>query len=154
MKRLIVDASVCAGCRICELACAHSHELKYSPSLSRLTVIKIDKYGMDYPLTCRQCPQCPAMESCPVEALNRAIDGTIMVDNETCIGCSQCTQSCIYSAIKMWKSKPLICDLCSGDPACVKRCPTEALRFEEAEFFSQSLEETFSKLRKEWEIDA
>jgi Fe-S-cluster-containing hydrogenase component 2 len=54
----------------------------------------------------------------------------------------------------MWKSKPLICDLCNGDPACVKRCPTEALRFEEAEFFSESPEETFSKLRKEWEIDA
>jgi carbon-monoxide dehydrogenase iron sulfur subunit len=154
MKRLIVDASVCAGCRVCELYCAYSHYKKFSPSLSRITVIKIDKHGLDYPLTCRQCSFCSAMEACPIDALTRADDGTIHVNIETCIGCGRCAESCAYSTVKMWDSKPIICDLCGGDPECVKRCPTNALRYEEADFFSERPEEAFSKLRKEWGIDA
>jgi ferredoxin len=27
---------------------------------------------------------------------------------------------------------PLICDLCDGDPACVKRCPTGAISYGDA----------------------
>jgi Fe-S-cluster-containing hydrogenase component 2 len=69
LKRILVDKAQCAGCRVCELVCSYYHEGKFSPSLSRVDVIKEDKYGLDYPVFCRQCDECPPADACPVGAL-------------------------------------------------------------------------------------
>ncbi len=151
MKRLIVDAAMCAGCRFCEMVCSFRHEGRFSPSLSRVTVIKEDEFGMDYPVFCRQCHICQPVESCPTGALKT--DGIIMLDEEACTGCGICIEACIYNAIKMDEStKPLICDLCGGEPVCAERCPTEAITFEEAEVFSETPEDAFRELRERWSI--
>jgi len=151
LKRLIVDAAMCAGCRFCEMVCSFHHEGKFSPSLSRMTVIKEDEFGMDYPVFCRQCSTCPPVESCPTGALKK--DVIIMLDKEACTGCGICIEACTYDAIKMDEStKPLICDLCGGDPVCAERCPTEAIKFGEAEVFSETPEDAFRELRGRWGI--
>jgi carbon-monoxide dehydrogenase iron sulfur subunit len=49
-------------------------------------------------------------------------------------------------------SEPLVCDLCGGSPVCVSRCPTGALRFEEAEEPTERPEEVFRELRERWGI--
>ena len=152
MKRLIVDAAVCAGCRICEMVCSFRHEERFSPSLSRVTVIKVDEFGMDYPVFCRQCGTCPPVDGCPTDALT-AENGMVVLDKEACTGCGICIEACTYGAIKMDEStKPLICDLCGGEPVCAERCPTEAITFEEAEAFSETPEDAFRELRERWGI--
>jgi Fe-S-cluster-containing hydrogenase component 2 len=154
MKRIIVEAIECAGCRVCEMACSYGHEGRFSPSLSRITVIKKDKHGLDYPLYCRQCKACPPVSTCPTRSFTKTTGGTFSVDQEACIGCGSCVTACIYDAIKLdASSKPLICDLCRGEPECVRRCPTNALRFEESGVFTETLEDAFSRLRTEWNID-
>ena len=152
MNRITVDAAQCSGCRYCEMVCSYHHEGKFSPTLSRVSVIREDKYGMDYPVLCRQCQPCPAIDGCPPGALIQSGDGTVRVDHEACTGCGVCVGACPYDAIKLDGSKALICDHCGGDPTCVRRCPTKALIYGESEFISEHPEEVFQDLRRRWGI--
>lgn len=153
MKRLTIDAAQCSGCRYCEMVCSYHHEGRFSPTLSRISVIKDDRYGMDYPLFCRQCDPCPAIDACPSGALVQTGDGIVRCDYGACTGCGVCVGACPYDAIKMDRSsRPLICDLCAGEPACVDKCPTKALIFEESEFVSEKPEDVFRDLKRRWGI--
>lgn len=152
MKRIVVDANLCAGCRLCELACSFFHEEVFSPTLSRVTVVKQDVYGLDFPVLCRQCDHCPAIDACPTNALTRTELGTIAADIEACVGCTQCVEECTYNAVKL-VSEPLICDLCEGDPQCVRRCPTKALSYEESKPDTRRPEYVFLEMRRRWGID-
>jgi Fe-S-cluster-containing hydrogenase component 2 len=142
------------GCRICELACSYHHEGRFSPRLSRVDVVKEDKYGLDYPVYCRQCDDCPPSDACPTGALNRDEYGATILDVEACINCGICANVCTYNAVKLDEaSKPLICDLCGGDPVCVKKCPTNALTYEESGQVTDIPEGVFMALRERWGIN-
>ncbi|MCW4048146.1 MAG: 4Fe-4S dicluster domain-containing protein [Candidatus Bathyarchaeota archaeon] len=150
MKRITVTAENCAGCRQCEMVCSFQHTGKFSSSLARVTVHKDDRNGLDYPLMCRQCTDCPPLDSCPVQAISRNSDGAIWVDWQTCTGCGLCENVCKYDAVKLNESKAYICDLCGGDPHCVQRCPTEALQYIETPEFTETPETAFSRMKEEW----
>lgn len=155
MRRLLVDATQCAGCRCCEMACSFRHEGVFSPSLSRVAVIKDDKHGIDYPVYCRQCEPCPPAEMCPTGALSKGDRGTVQLDENVCINCGVCVSACRFEAIKLDEaSMPILCDLCGGDPACVLKCPTKAMTFQESDFFSEQPDEAYKKLRRRWGLDA
>lgn len=153
MERLLVEAEKCAGCRQCEMVCSFWHEEKFSPTLSRVTVIKVDEKGVDYPVFCRQCPTCPPEEACPTDAFKRTPEGVVDVDDDACNGCGQCVAACGFAAVKLnLESKPVVCDLCGGSPICVERCPTGAILYEEAGFFDETPDEAFSRLLGRWGI--
>ncbi len=154
MKRLLVNAAECAGCRYCEMVCSFQKEGRFSPSYSGVTVIKEDRYGLDYPLFCRQCDNCPPADACPEGALERDGNGVVTLNEEKCIGCGICAKVCTYGAVNMGVSKPAICDLCSGEPACVERCPTKALSYEESDVYTERPDVVFLELRRRWGIDA
>jgi len=151
LKRITVDAGRCAGCRQCEMVCSFQHTKMFSPETSRVTVIKDDRLGLDYPLMCRQCSDCPPLKACPTQAINRE-GGSITVDWQACIGCGACVEECRYDAVKLYDGKALICDLCGGDPQCVARCPTGALNYSEAPEFSETPWDAFNRLKEEWGI--
>jgi Fe-S-cluster-containing hydrogenase component 2 len=135
------------------MVCSFYHERKFSPLLSRITVIKDDKYGLDYPITCRQCNICPPIENCPNRALSRQGD-VIHVDGQLCTGCGICVEICKFDAVKLdQESNPIICDLCDGDPQCVSRCPTGALGFVSREEFTERPEEAFKRLKEDWDLE-
>jgi len=54
----------------------------------------------------------------------------------------------------MTAGQPLICNLCEGDPICVKKCPTKAINYIETEAFTEYPQEAFEILKKRWKIDA
>lgn len=132
MKRILVDASRCSGCRLCEMTCSFSHEKSFSSSSSRITVIKEDAYGFDLPIVCWHCNPCNAIENCPEKALERG-KSLVLVNEMKCVGCGKCLETCTLGAIKLHPDKktPLICNQCGGKPLCVKRCPTKALMYAE-----------------------
>ena len=129
IRYIVVDPSKCTGCRYCEVWCSFVHEGVFSSSLSRITVVKDDVIGLDYPVVCKFCDPALCIESCPSNALIRNENNVIVVIEEKCIGCSTCINVCPYGAIKMHpiKAIPLICDLCGGEPVCISKCPTNAL---------------------------
>lgn len=52
-----------------------------------------------------------------------------MVDEEKCVGCGFCVIACPWGLVVLdpMKRKAIKCDLCGGDPVCVKECPEKAL---------------------------
>lgn len=152
MKRIVVDAEECAGCRVCEMVCSFHHRRRFSPQLSRVMVIKEDKHGLDYPVFCHQCDPCPPITACTINALTKTELGVIHVDREACVGCGACIDACTFNAIKFDEdSKPIICDLCGGEPVCVERCPTKALTYTEGGRIDRP-EDVFKELLRRWGV--
>jgi len=130
----------CSGCRVCELTCSEQHEERFQPSKARIHVLSFDETVQDVPVVCQQCADAPCLEACPEEAISRdAETNAVVVDQDLCIQCGSCVSACVIGldavaseqklAIRLDEDTqfPLKCDLCGGDPQCVKFCPTEAL---------------------------
>ena len=132
MKRLVIREADCSGCRACELACVVQKEVHFGVASARIRVEKNDMEGLDRPRVCQFCEDVPCVVSCPTEALiwDEAV-GRVLLIPEDCINCAICVDVCPYDAIWMQPETmlPLLCDLCAGDPACVKRCATGAIVF-------------------------
>ena len=138
MKVLVADYKKCIGCRICEQWCSITHFNVLNPKKSRISVTRSHSVFNDYPVACHQCVDAPCIEACPdkVKALSRdEKTGAIKVDAEKCIACRLCLKTCPHGAIKVHPTEKyvLICELCGGDPQCVKHCPEQALLFLERE---------------------
>lgn len=135
-KILLIDAEKCVGCRSCELACAVAHNKVFDPNKARITVLLNETTCLSIPIVCEQCcEKAPCIEACPVDALYYdEKTGAVLCNDDKCIGCGICAKKCPIGAIKFnRKDKEVIkCDLCGGDPECVKVCPNEAIVFVEA----------------------
>jgi len=102
-----------------------------NPERSRIKVIKNDEKGLDVVSVCVQCEEAPCIASCPVDAISRNNDYAININQELCTLCELCTEACPYGGISLDKQSGeiFVCDLCGGDPACVKWCPTNAIQY-------------------------
>jgi len=135
-KIMTLDYERCTGCRLCEMVCSVNKEGASDPARARIHVIKWEMEGIYVPMFCQHCedPLCAAV--CPVRAIERdEVEGRVRVDKEKCVGCRSCLSACPFGAIG-WdeeKRKVIRCDLCHGDPTCVKFCATKAIQFIEAE---------------------
>jgi carbon-monoxide dehydrogenase iron sulfur subunit len=118
----------CIGCRICEIVCSFVHERAINPKKSRIHVVKYHRYGLSYPVVCLQCTFPKCAQSCPTGAIDRR-DGMVQIDETKCIGCGTCASDCPIGAITMDADRKIAikCDLCNGDPECVKKCPRKVL---------------------------
>lgn len=127
--KLEVDASKCTGCRLCELVCSLRHEGTCNPRRSRIRVRR-ESLRLDLPEVCIQCEERSCTKACPHQALIEDERGAIRVKEERCTACGACVFACPYHAIQIHPSRhvAMVCDLCDGDPACVKYCVLGALR--------------------------
>jgi carbon-monoxide dehydrogenase iron sulfur subunit len=130
VKRILVRREVCSGCRACEVACVAHHEGGFGTATARIRVTKIEPLGIDHPHVCRLCRRAPCVAACPSDALYKDEGtGAVLLRADACIGCSACVDACPFGMATLHPQTglALICDLCGGDPACVKRCATGAI---------------------------
>jgi Fe-S-cluster-containing dehydrogenase component len=157
MQRRFVfcDRERCLGCQICEFICSARKEKSTDPLLSRIRVVNLEPTG-SMAIACVLCEDPSCVRSCPRNALRRsAKTGVIIVDEVRCNGCSWCFGACRLGAIGFHLGKKVvtICDLCDGEPECVKYCPFEgALTFTTMDEVSHKHRgEAFKKLLKEFD---
>lgn len=127
VKCIVPYPENCTGCRYCELICTLHHENSINPNKARIRVLK-KGIKNDIPVTCSMCGVC--IEVCPVDAIIEE-NGVVKVIEEHCTGCGSCEEACPYSIIRVVDDIAIKCDLCDGDPECVKYCTPLAIRFEE-----------------------
>lgn len=133
---IAADPSVCVGCRICEAVCSQSHEGIINPDLARIH-ISYDAFKTYPQIYCKQdiCKQCTGADclaACPNGALQVDPDtGARVIDPNLCTGCRSCQDACQWNMITYVPEKNICikCDLCGGDPECVKACPAGALKY-------------------------
>ena len=135
-KVLMINFEKCTGCRQCELVCSVSHEGVSNPSKSRINIVKWESEGLYIPVSCQQCEDAPCMTICPVNAIQRDQDlNYVKIDYDSCIGCRACISACPFGAMNFntGAKKVFKCDLCEGEPNCVKFCEVEAVEFVDAD---------------------
>ena len=96
---------------------------------------------------CRQCKTCPPVDVCPTQALTRDGHGVVHIDTALCPdGCRLCIDACPLDAIYVRSDmKVTVCDLCGGDPMCVKYCETQALSLQVYEPRGPKLKEVIAQ---------
>ena len=146
---IVIDQELCAGCRTCMAVCSLCHNGDVSPELSGIQVMWFPREGgvVDSNV-CQQCERPECLAICETGALY--IDektSARVIDQKKCIGCRMCQDACRnktrdrhycgdgLSPIRYNTEKNVCfkCELCGGDPQCVKLCPMEALSFTKSE---------------------
>ncbi|MDZ4245489.1 MAG: 4Fe-4S dicluster domain-containing protein [Dehalococcoidia bacterium] len=155
MKLIKVSHEKCVGCRLCEFVCSLVHDDECSTSRSRIRVHRDEEFGNNLVSLCLQCEETHCMESCVYDSIRRdEKTGAVLIDDEKCVGCETCVSECPVSAVfyDSEKNKAFKCDLCGGDPECVKWCSRDALTLEEADITSPDrkalMDETTTLLSK------
>jgi Fe-S-cluster-containing dehydrogenase component len=150
---VLVDTTMCAGCRACEFACAEANGLPEPPdevdfseerNTSETQWSVINRYDTDRGkvFVKRQCMHClrPACASaCLTMAMQKTPEGPVVWREDKCMGCRFCMISCPFDVPKFEydSANPRIlkCGMCwerleEGEvPACVKNCPFKAITF-------------------------
>ena len=124
------DAARCDGCNACMIACAQAKAGSDDIVDARLQIVA-ENGGFELAM-CRQCGDPKCVENCPAAALAKnGGSGVIEWDGTKCVDCLLCTVGCAYGGIvrNARAGSVVKCDLCGGDPACVKACEPGALRY-------------------------
>ena len=129
-RTLTANSKVCTGCRTCEVVCTLYHGGIINLEQSRLHIRADPLKGSFNPTVCHQCSDAPCFYACPESAISiERIYGTVIINEEKCSGCRLCEEACPFRVIRFHqeKNRPFKCDLCHGNPECVKWCPMNAL---------------------------
>jgi formate dehydrogenase iron-sulfur subunit len=136
---VLVDTTVCVGCRNCEWACKSAHNLpagdldsyedrkvfntKRRPGETALTVVneyspgKSSNLPVDVKVQCMHCDHPACVSACIVGAFTKNANGAVTWNTDMCIGCRYCMVACPFQIPAFQYDKalnPLImkCDFC------------------------------------------
>jgi formate dehydrogenase iron-sulfur subunit len=152
---VLVDTTLCVGCRACEAACAEKNELPTPPESDDVMLQRRDTAPQVFTVVNRaekddgtvrfakkQCMHCLApgcASACPVRAMDKSPEGPVVYDASKCMGCRYCMVACPFDVPKYeydsWKPRVRKCSFCADrqakglKPACTEVCPSGALTF-------------------------
>ena len=144
MKKMILDfdAELCCSCGACAVACMDQND--YDPKTGNApfrTIFEMQHKDekpvfTHYSVACMHCSPAPCITACPVGCLKKDPETDLTIfDTTDCIGCHSCSMACPFGAPsfnaqgKMEKCNSCYLRLQHGmEPACVRVCPTNALR--------------------------
>lgn len=125
-KVLVATREICDGCLMCQLHCSLNKTGTINPYRARIKITFSEKSPYPLPVICRHCNNPPCQTACPVDGVMTADErtGAVVINTVNCIGCLACVEACPFGAIQVGPDREVLkCDLCGGDPACVKYCP-------------------------------
>jgi carbon-monoxide dehydrogenase iron sulfur subunit len=147
MTEVIVhDPGLCTGCRQCMTACSFRNYRTYNYDLSLCKVID-GPHGGFVRVHCQHCKDPMCMAACPAGAISKdESTGYVTIDKMLCIGCKACMWACPISIPQLQRGLKVMakCDMCGGDPECIKVCSAKAIKLvtrEEGKDIVRRLEE-------------
>jgi Fe-S-cluster-containing dehydrogenase component len=152
---MLVDTTLCVGCRGCEAACSEANGLPPPPADDKvmdapretaIDVFTVVNKGEKAPgvsrYAKRQCMHCVSpgcASACPVRAMDKLPSGPVVYDPKACLGCRYCMVACPFEIPKYEYASltPRVrkCTFCASrqaagqKPACAEVCPSGALTF-------------------------
>lgn len=134
---ILYDPGKCTGCRTCEAICSARNTQKITPSSSSIKIISDDRQGKNFGILCQHCRKPLCLETCPSRAIDKGEDGIVRINKLFCTDCGLCAMACPSAAPLKDPGTQEIhkCDLCEGEPLCVKNCPQDALTFTRGKAF-------------------
>src|SRR3970282_637297 len=167
---MVIDLRSCDGCQSvgkppqCTAACIEGH---FAPEpMEWIEVFEGDLPGggtQFIPTPCQQCQNPPCVNVCPVAATFSTPEGTVLIDQDRCIGCRICMAACPYDRrFFNWGKAPvppearladysperqvptrrgtvMKCDFCpdmartGALPYCIQGCPQRAIYYGDLE---------------------
>lgn len=136
---VLVDTTLCIGCRNCEMACNREHKLtdkpdtaftdksvfaeRRRPSIESFTVVNpsidtMNSEKMTFGKTqCMHCNHPACVSACIVGALSKCPHGSVSYDAWKCIGCRYCMVACpfqipTYEYKEPLKPRVMKCNFC------------------------------------------
>jgi len=129
---LVHDSSKCTACCTCMIACAMRHFGVADLEKSFIRIVFNEELRAFEAVYCHHCDNPYCLNVCPVDAISKdEVTGIVRINPLICIGCGSCTFACPLGIPRRDPQMRVAvkCDLCEGDPECVKQCPTQALRY-------------------------
>ena len=182
-KGFFTDATLCIGCKACEVACKQWNQLPddgftftgmsydntgHLGASSWRHVAFVEKPGeekLDWLMVsdvCKHCRSAACLEVCPTGAIVRTEFDSVFLQPDVCNGCGYCVSACPFGVVarreddgRAWK-----CTLCYDrqkvdlTPACAQACPTESIVFGDLEELAQRAERRVEALHARGETNA
>lgn len=137
----MIDLSLCTGCATCQVACKDLHDSPIRVNFRRVSTYETGTFPKPgvyhFSIACNHCEKPACVANCPTEAMHFGDDGTVQHDDDLCIGCKTCVESCPYGAPQFDASLNIVqkCDSCAArreegqNPVCVDACRNRCLQF-------------------------
>jgi formate dehydrogenase iron-sulfur subunit len=178
-----VDVTKCDGCRACMVACKNWNDLPAEPqdflgsaqshakttadtwNVMQYIEHEDSKGNLDYLFrhsTCFHCADAACEKVCPENAISYTKFGTVVIDQDACVGCGYCTQNCPFEVISLKEYKDKNgkeyrkahkCTQCTDrieeglQPACVTTCHTGAMEFGDQAAMIKKAEQRVKEIR-------
>ncbi|MDP2949140.1 MAG: 4Fe-4S dicluster domain-containing protein [Chloroflexota bacterium] len=167
---MAIDLRYCDGCQSvgkppqCTTACIEGHFAPEPMEWIQVFESELPGGGTQFiPTPCQQCQNPPCVNVCPVGATFSTPEGTVLIDQDRCIGCRICMAACPYDRrFFNWGTAPtppetrwahyspehqvptkrgtvMKCDFCPDMirsdtlPYCVQGCPNHAIYYGDLE---------------------
>jgi molybdopterin-containing oxidoreductase family iron-sulfur binding subunit len=167
---MVIDLRSCDGCQStgkpprCTAACIEGHFVPEPMEWIEVYEADLPGGGTQFmPTPCMHCQNPPCVNVCPVGATFSTPEGTVLIDQERCIGCRICMAACPYDRrFFNWGDAPvppesmladyspehqvpatrgtvMKCDFCPDMasagvlPYCVQACPNGAIFYADLE---------------------
>ncbi len=155
---MLLNPTKCTACRACQVACKQWNKRGFVPTVNEGSYENPPRLSRDLwrrirfieesegdgvkwlyrQEQCFHCTEATCVMVCPAPgALTHQSNGMVVIDQEKCIGCRHCEQTCPFEVPqydpvgnKAWK-----CNFCQDrvmnglQPACAATCPTGAVEF-------------------------
>jgi len=117
--KIRVDKEKCSGCHLCEMVCSLFHLGVMNVERSAIRIEKDDLgASISTPVVCRQCKKMVCLSGEQADAA--AEQGRFLWPGER-------SARCPFHALAVFDGTAHHCDLCKGDPQCVKVCTPQAI---------------------------
>lgn len=141
MKQLgfLIHIDKCIGCSSCRFSCHNEHghadvfrrkvhDIVENPQIAAHSYQHVS-------ISCNHCENPACLSVCPEGAIQKKLNGVVLINKMKCTGCGKCEVACPFEAIQIdpMSGKADKCDMCydrlmeGKTTICVSSCPVQAI---------------------------